>query len=146
MHPSYYYFGAPDSDSVDDTYDPTRECFHIDGLSASDSEDEAPVEGTRHLMSSSLPSGMMLNSLQIKECSSSKSTSYRIGLTRNEKTCIYYNEPSSKSVWHTHMVEELEKELAASIIASSRIGRSTPWFLVEPARTWLSPPCSFVTS
>jgi hypothetical protein len=45
MHPSYYYFGAPDSDSAHDTYDPTRECFHIDGISASDSEDEAPVEG-----------------------------------------------------------------------------------------------------
>jgi hypothetical protein len=45
MHPSYYYFGAPDSDSADDTYDPTRECFHIDGASTSDSEDEAAVEG-----------------------------------------------------------------------------------------------------
>jgi hypothetical protein len=31
MHPSYYYFGTPDSDSTDDSYDPTRECFHIDG-------------------------------------------------------------------------------------------------------------------
>jgi hypothetical protein len=28
--PSYYYFGAPDSDSADDTNDPTRECFNID--------------------------------------------------------------------------------------------------------------------
>jgi hypothetical protein len=45
MHPSYYYFGAPDSDSTDDTYDPTRECFNIDGASTSDSKDEAPVEG-----------------------------------------------------------------------------------------------------
>jgi hypothetical protein len=45
MHPSYYYFGAPDSDSADDTYDPTRECFNIDGASASDSEDEAAVGG-----------------------------------------------------------------------------------------------------
>jgi hypothetical protein len=44
MHPSYY-FGAPDSDSADDTYNPTRECFNIDGASMSDSEDEAPVEG-----------------------------------------------------------------------------------------------------
>jgi hypothetical protein len=45
MHPSYYYFGAPDSDSADDTYDLTRECFNIDGVSTSDSEDEAPIEG-----------------------------------------------------------------------------------------------------
>jgi hypothetical protein len=45
MHPSYYNFGAPDSDSADDTYDPTRECFNIDGASASDSEDGAAVEG-----------------------------------------------------------------------------------------------------
>jgi hypothetical protein len=45
MHPSYYYFGAPDSDSADDTYDSTHECFNIDGVSTSDSEDEAPIEG-----------------------------------------------------------------------------------------------------
>jgi hypothetical protein len=45
MHPSYYYFGAPDSDSADDTYDPTRECFNIDGASASDSEEEVAAEG-----------------------------------------------------------------------------------------------------
>jgi hypothetical protein len=41
MHPSYYYFGAPDSDSADDSYDPTRECFQIDGAIVSDSEAEA---------------------------------------------------------------------------------------------------------
>jgi hypothetical protein len=45
MHPLYYYFGAPDSDSADDTYDPTRECFNIDGAIVSDSEDEAVVGG-----------------------------------------------------------------------------------------------------
>jgi hypothetical protein len=45
MHPSYYYFGAPDSDSADDSYDPTRKCFHIDGAIVSDSEVEAAVGG-----------------------------------------------------------------------------------------------------
>jgi hypothetical protein len=45
MHPLYYYFCAPNSDSIDDTYDPTRECFNIDGAIASDSEDEAAVGG-----------------------------------------------------------------------------------------------------
>jgi hypothetical protein len=45
MHPLYYYFGAPDSDSADDSYDPTRECFNIDGAIASDSENEAAVGG-----------------------------------------------------------------------------------------------------
>jgi hypothetical protein len=45
MHPLYYYFITPDSDSADDTYDPTRECFNIDGAIASDSEDEAAVGG-----------------------------------------------------------------------------------------------------
>jgi hypothetical protein len=44
-HLLYYYFGAPDSDSADDTYDPTRECFNIDGASTSDSEDEVAVGG-----------------------------------------------------------------------------------------------------
>jgi hypothetical protein len=47
MHSSYYYFGAPDSDSADDSYDLTRECFHIDGAIALDSEAEAAVGG-RH--------------------------------------------------------------------------------------------------
>jgi hypothetical protein len=45
MHPLYYYFSAPYSDSADDTYDPTRECFNIDGAIASDSEDEAAAGG-----------------------------------------------------------------------------------------------------
>jgi hypothetical protein len=45
MHPLYYYFGTPDSDSADDTYDPTHECFNIDGAIASNSEDEAVIGG-----------------------------------------------------------------------------------------------------
>jgi hypothetical protein len=45
MHPLYYYFGTPDSDSTDDTYDLTRECFNIDGAIASDSEDEVAIGG-----------------------------------------------------------------------------------------------------
>jgi hypothetical protein len=45
MHPLYYYFSAPDSDSADDTYDLTRECFNIDRAITSDSEDEVAVEG-----------------------------------------------------------------------------------------------------
>jgi hypothetical protein len=45
MHPSYYYFGAPDFDSADDNYDPTRECFHIDGAIVSDSEAKAAIGG-----------------------------------------------------------------------------------------------------
>jgi hypothetical protein len=45
MHPLYYYFSTPNSDSADDTYDSTRECFNIDGAIASDSEDEAAVGG-----------------------------------------------------------------------------------------------------
>jgi hypothetical protein len=45
MHPLYYYFSSLDSDSADDIYDPTRECFNIDGAIALDSEDEAAVEG-----------------------------------------------------------------------------------------------------
>jgi hypothetical protein len=44
---SYYYFGAPDSDSADDTYDLTHECFNVDVESTSESQDEEPVEG-RH--------------------------------------------------------------------------------------------------
>jgi hypothetical protein len=45
MHLSYYYFGTPDSDSADDSYDLTRECFHINGAIASDSEADVAVGG-----------------------------------------------------------------------------------------------------
>jgi hypothetical protein len=45
MHPSYYYFGAPDSDSANDSNDLTYECFHIDGAIVSDLEAEAAVGG-----------------------------------------------------------------------------------------------------
>jgi hypothetical protein len=45
MHPSYYYFSAPNSDFADDSYDPTRECFHIDGTITSDSEVEVATGG-----------------------------------------------------------------------------------------------------
>jgi hypothetical protein len=45
MHLLYYYFGVPDSDSADDSYDLTRECFHIDGAIASNSEAEASIGG-----------------------------------------------------------------------------------------------------
>jgi hypothetical protein len=55
IHPSYYYFGIPDSDSADDTYDPTRECFNIDGVSTSDSEDEALIEGRNTPPQAELP-------------------------------------------------------------------------------------------
>jgi hypothetical protein len=64
---------------------------------------------------------MRFNSLRTEECNSSKSTNCRTGSTRNEKIYAYFNKPSSMSAWHAHTVEELERELAASIIASSRI-------------------------
>jgi hypothetical protein len=49
-------------------------------------------------MLSYLTSRMRLNSLLIKECSSSKFVSCRAGSTRNEKTYAYSNKPSSMSV------------------------------------------------
>jgi hypothetical protein len=55
---------------------------------------------------------------------------------RNEKIYAYFNKPSSMSVRPVRTAEELERELATSIIASSRIGQSSPWFSVELARTW----------
>jgi hypothetical protein len=45
MHLLYYYFSTPDSDSVDDSYDLTHECFHIDGTIASDSKAEVAARG-----------------------------------------------------------------------------------------------------
>jgi hypothetical protein len=48
------------------------------------------------------------------ECNSSKSTNCKTGSMRNKKICAYFSKPSSKSAWHAHTVEELEKELATS--------------------------------
>jgi hypothetical protein len=67
------------------------------------------------------------------------------GSTRNEKICTYISKPSSKSVRHAHTTEELEKELATSIVASSRIGRANPRSTAKPARMLSQPPCFFVT-
>jgi hypothetical protein len=68
MHPLYYYFGTPDSDSGDDTYDPTPSASISMELSRRIRRMSQPLgEGTRHLRSSSLLSGMRLNSLRIKE-------------------------------------------------------------------------------
>jgi hypothetical protein len=43
MYPSYYYFGTSDSDSTDDSYDPTHKCFHIDRAITSNLEAEVAV-------------------------------------------------------------------------------------------------------
>jgi hypothetical protein len=102
-------------------------------------------EGTCQFRSSSLLHGMKLNSLQIKECNSSKSTNCKTCSTRNEKICAYFNKPSSTSARHAHTTEELKRELATSIVMSSRIGQASPRFLAEPARMLSQPPCSFVT-
>jgi hypothetical protein len=67
-------------------------------------------EGTRHLRSSFLLNGMRLNSLRIKECSSSKSMSCRTGSMRNEIIYAYFSKPSSKSARRMHTMEELERE------------------------------------
>jgi hypothetical protein len=48
--------------------------------------------------------------------------SCRTGSTRNEKTCAYFIKPSSMNAQPVHTAEELERELATSIIASLRIG------------------------
>jgi hypothetical protein len=64
---------------------------------------------------------------------------------RNEKIYAYFNKPSSTSVRHAHMAEELERELMTSIIALLRIGQASPWSSAEPARMLSRPPCSFVT-
>lgn len=37
----YFYFSRPNPNSTNDCYDPTRECFHIDGTFATDSDPEA---------------------------------------------------------------------------------------------------------
>jgi hypothetical protein len=47
---------------------------------------------------------------------------------RNERICAYFNKPSSMSARHVHTAEELKRELATSIVTSSRIGQASPGF------------------
>jgi hypothetical protein len=61
--------------------------------------------------------------------------------TGNERTCAYFNRPSSGSARRAHVAEELEREPTMSIVASSRIGRANPQSSIELARTSLPPPC-----
>jgi hypothetical protein len=106
MHPSSYYLGTSNSDSADNSYDLTRECFHIDGAIASDLEAEAAVGG-RNVM----PPHVEYNLSRFKNC--------KLSSMRNERTCAYFSKPSSRSVRRAHVAEELEREPAMSIIASS---------------------------
>jgi hypothetical protein len=59
---------------------------------------------------------------QAKERNLSRFKNYRPSSMRNEKTCAYFSRPSSGSARHAYVVEELERELTTSIIASSRTG------------------------
>jgi hypothetical protein len=142
MHLLYYYFGAPDSDSADDTYDPTRECFNIDGAIASDSEDETAIGGRNTPPQVELPAerdearfladqGMQLE--QIRELQD------RLNEER-ENLRLLQQTLEHECAAHAHDGGARERELA-----SSRIGQSSPQFLVEPARMLSQPPCSFVT-
>jgi hypothetical protein len=148
MHPSYYYFGAPDSDSADDNYDLTRECTHIDGTVASDLEAEAADGGGNatppHAVHPDVQDGAQLleadqghNSCRFENC--------RPSSTRNESACAYFSRPSNRSTWRMHVAEELERELAMSIVASSRTERVNPQSSTEPARTSSPPPCFSAT-
>jgi hypothetical protein len=58
MHLSYYYFDAPNSDSADDSYDPTHECFQIDGAIALDLEVELATRGGNATPSHAVHPGM----------------------------------------------------------------------------------------
>jgi hypothetical protein len=129
MHPSYYYLGTPDSDSVDDSYDPTRECFHIDGLSHRIRKPRRLLEGgtPHHLTMCSPERGAKPNSLvQTKERNLSRFKNYKPSLMRNGKTCAYFSRPSSESARRTHVAEGLETGPTTSIVTSSRTGWVNP--------------------
>jgi hypothetical protein len=100
MHPSYYYFGTPDSDSTNDSYDLTRECFHIEGLSRRIQKQRCLLEGgaPHHPTLCSLAHGTKPNFLeQTKERNSSRFKNCRPSSMRNEKTCAYFSRPLSGS-------------------------------------------------
>jgi hypothetical protein len=87
-----------------------------------------PKEGTpHHLTLRTLERGTKPNFLkQTKEHNSCRSKNYRPSSTRSESAYAYYSRPSSRSVRHVHVVEGLERELATSIVASSRTERVNP--------------------
>jgi hypothetical protein len=64
---------------------------------------------------------------------------------RNESAYTYFSRPSSGSTQRVHVVEGLERELATSIVASSRTRQAYPQSSTEPAKTLLPPPCFSAT-
>jgi hypothetical protein len=75
---------------------------------------------SRHLTLSSLAHGTKPNSsVQPKEHNLSRFKNCKLSSMRNERTCAYFSKPSSRSVRRAHVAEELEREPAMSIIASS---------------------------
>jgi hypothetical protein len=96
----------------------------------------------RHLTLSSLAHKTKSNSLvQPKEHNLSRFKNCKPSSMRNERTCAYFNRPSSGSAWRAHVAEELKREPAMSIVTSLRIGRANPHSSIELARTSLPPPC-----
>jgi hypothetical protein len=94
MNPPYYYFGTLDSESADGSYDLTRECFHIDGLSCQIRKQKRLLEGRmrHHLTPRSLVRGTKPNFLkQTRERNSCKFKNCRPSSTRNESACTYFS-------------------------------------------------------
>jgi hypothetical protein len=149
MHPSYYYFGAPNSNSADDNYNPTCECFQIYGVIASDSEAEATTGGggmPHHPTQPTLVHRVDPNlSKQTREHNSFRFKNYRPSSTRSKNTCAYFSKPSSGSMQRVYMAEELKRELTTLIVASLRIGWANPRSSTKPARTSSPPPCFSAT-
>jgi hypothetical protein len=65
-------------------------------------------------------------SKQTRERNSFRFKNYRPSSTRSENTCAYFSRPSSGSMQRVYMAEELERELATSIIASLGTGWANP--------------------
>jgi hypothetical protein len=81
--------------------------------------------------------------VQTKEHNLSRSKNYKPCSKKNEKAYAYFSKPLSGSTRRMHVAEELERELATLIVASSRIGRANPQSSTGPARMSLPPPCFF---
>jgi hypothetical protein len=147
MHPLYYYFDTPDSDSADNTYDPTRECFNIDGAIASDLEDETAIGGRNTMPPQVEPPAARDEAQFLADQAMQLEQIYELQdrLDEEQENLHLLQQTSSMHAWHTHTVEELEKGLATSIVASSRIRRVNQRSSAEPARMLLQPPCFFVT-
>jgi hypothetical protein len=134
----------PDSDSADDNYDSTRECFHIDGAIASDSEAEATGGGGNAtpphvVLPRAQDEAQFLGADQGAQLEQIQELQAKLDEERENLRLLQQTLERERAV---RVRGEGARERAHDVNhASSRTGRANPQSSTEPAKTSSPPPC-----